>query len=71
MDAEVAAIQRRHQRGALLTASRATQFVLLAVLFLANRGRRLLPTTAAERELWTIWIGYLVAFIYGAQGRAL
>jgi hypothetical protein len=37
------------------------QFVAIALVFWYNRGRRLLPTSAAERELWTIWIGYIVA----------
>jgi len=34
----------------------------LGYLFWYHRGSRLLPTTAAERELWTIWIGYLLAY---------
>ena len=46
----------------LVFAARATQFVLLGVLFWYHRGSRLLPTTAAERELWTIWDGYLFAY---------
>jgi predicted Ser/Thr protein kinase len=46
----------------LIMAARFIQFALLAVLFLANRGKHLLPTTAAERELWTIWIGYFAAY---------
>ena len=32
--------------------------------FWYNRGRRLWPTTAAERELWTIWIGYLMCYFF-------
>lgn len=41
---------------------RAMQFVILAVLFWSNRGRHLLPTSAAERELWSIWIAYFLAY---------
>ena len=37
-------------------------FVCLGVLFWRNRGSRLLPTSAAERELWTIWIGYFTTY---------
>ncbi|MCI0642635.1 MAG: hypothetical protein L0Y70_26445 [Gemmataceae bacterium] len=37
---------------------RFVQFALLGLLFWYNRGSRLLPTSSAERELWTIWIGY-------------
>lgn len=46
----------------LVLAARASQFVVLAVLFWLHRGDRLLPTSAAERELWTIWIGYLASY---------
>ena len=38
------------------------QFVLLVMLFWYNRRAKLLPTNAAERELWTIWIGFFLAF---------
>jgi serine/threonine protein kinase len=48
----------------LIMVARASQFALIGLVFWRNRGRRLLPTTAAERELWTIWIGYLLS--YGA-----
>jgi serine/threonine protein kinase len=46
----------------MITAARFTQFVLLAILFLWHRGKQLLPTTAAERELWSIWIGYFATY---------
>lgn len=42
--------------------SRCTQFVLLGAVFYYNRGARLLPASPAERELWTIWIGYFLAY---------
>lgn len=45
-----------------ITTARAFQFVLLAFLFWYNRRSQLLPTTAAERELWTIWIGYFITY---------
>lgn len=38
------------------------QFLLLAFLFWHNRRSNLLPTTSAERELWSIWIGYFLAY---------
>jgi hypothetical protein len=41
---------------------RALEFVLGMLVFWVFRGRRLLPTSAAERQLWAIWIGYLIAF---------
>ena len=43
--------------------SRGCQFLAMAAAFWRNRGHRLLPTSAAERELWTIWLGYLGALI--------
>jgi serine/threonine protein kinase len=48
----------------LITAARALQFVLLGYLFWRNRGSRLLPQSAAERELWTIWIGYFTVYFF-------
>ncbi|HEX3315782.1 MAG TPA: protein kinase, partial [Gemmataceae bacterium] len=47
----------------IIFASRFLQFATLGVLFLYHRGRNIWPTTAAERELWSIWIGYF--FTYG------
>jgi len=44
-----------------VAAARACQFAALGIAFWCNRGRRLLPTSAVERELWTIWLGYLGA----------
>jgi eukaryotic-like serine/threonine-protein kinase len=46
----------------LITCARATQFLLLGLLFWSKRGSRLLPTSATERELWTIWIGYFISY---------
>jgi hypothetical protein len=46
-----------------IMASRLIQFVLIGLLFWRNRRQGLLPTSAAERELWTIWIGYLGAYV--------
>jgi eukaryotic-like serine/threonine-protein kinase len=46
-----------------VTIARGLQFVLLGALFFANRRNRLLPATSAERELWTIWIGYFLAYV--------
>ncbi|MCS7045116.1 MAG: serine/threonine protein kinase [Gemmataceae bacterium] len=47
-----------------IIAARFIQLAILLVLFLWHRGKRqLLPTTAAERELWTIWIGYFLAYL--------
>jgi tRNA A-37 threonylcarbamoyl transferase component Bud32 len=43
--------------------SRIGQFAILGVLFLYYRGSRtILATSAAERQLWSIWLGYLAAF---------
>jgi serine/threonine-protein kinase len=45
-----------------IMAARTLQFMLLACLFWYNRRSQLLPTSAAERELWTIWIGYFTSY---------
>jgi eukaryotic-like serine/threonine-protein kinase len=39
-------------------------FVFLAGLFWLNRRSQLLPRSAAERELWTIWIGYFATYFF-------
>jgi serine/threonine-protein kinase len=49
---------------AFINAARFLQFVTLAGLFFYHRRDRLLPTNAAERELWTIWIGYFVTYFF-------
>jgi hypothetical protein len=46
--------------------NRAAQLVLGVFLFWFYRGRRLLPSGSAERQLWSIWGGYLAAFVTGA-----
>src|SRR5262249_40838975 len=45
-----------------ITVAKSLQFVLIGAAFLRHRPGRLLPTSAAERQLWSIWIGYFVAF---------
>ncbi len=58
----VFAMIKTEQHWGLILAARMIQYVLLVVLFLWHRGgKHLLPTTAAERELWTIWVGYFLA----------
>ena len=39
----------------------ASQFLLMALPFWHYRSQRLLPRTIGERQLWSIWIGYLLA----------
>jgi serine/threonine protein kinase len=48
----------------LITAARVLQFALLGYLFWYNRRSQLLPTSASERELWTIWIGYFTTYFF-------
>jgi serine/threonine protein kinase len=40
---------------------RALQFVLMILVFWLNRSQRLLPSSSAERQLWAIWVGFLIA----------
>ena len=46
----------------LVLTAQSAQFMLLAYLFWRNRRARLLPSNAAERELWSIWIGFFLAY---------
>jgi serine/threonine protein kinase len=41
---------------------RGTQFLLMAVVFWHFRGHTFLPKTTAERQLWSIWLGYIIAY---------
>jgi hypothetical protein len=38
------------------------QFILMGGAFWRHRPGRLLPTSASERQLWSIWIGYFIAY---------
>jgi predicted Ser/Thr protein kinase len=42
---------------------RGVQFALMGLIFWMNRTHRLLPASTAERQLWTIWIGYIVGCV--------
>jgi serine/threonine protein kinase len=48
----------------LIMSARMGQFVAIGIVFWKNRRSQLLPTSPAERELWTIWIGYLAAYFF-------
>jgi serine/threonine protein kinase len=58
-----------HQPYPLIVATRAGQFVLLfGVLWLQRpRGRGLMPGTAAERLLWSVWLGYVAACFLASE----
>ena len=58
----VFAMTQTNQPRWLILASKAAQFVFIGLVFWRNRGSRLLPTSGPERELWTIWLGYLGAY---------
>ncbi len=42
-------------------AVRSVQFALMALIFWLNRSHQVMPASTAERQLWAIWLGYLVA----------
>jgi serine/threonine protein kinase len=55
--------QSLRPRYSLAWISRIGQFVLMGLLFVRYRGvRTVFPTSSAERQLWSIWLGYLMAF---------
>src|SRR5262249_38115913 len=49
--------------------SQGCQFTIIAAAFWRFRPRTILPTNAAERQLWSIWIGYLLAVGGGGLAR--
>jgi serine/threonine protein kinase len=50
----------------LLWIERLSQLLLMGLVFWRYRGHQLLPASTAERQLWSIWLGYLVAFTVSA-----
>jgi serine/threonine-protein kinase len=58
-----------HQPYPLIAVARAGQFVLLALALWLQRpaGRGLLPGTAAERLLWSVWLGYILACFLASE----
>src|SRR5207244_8794604 len=42
---------------------RALEFICIGLVFWRHRRHNLWPTSGAERQLWTIWIGYLAATV--------
>ncbi len=47
-----------------ITVARFLQFFIIGLVFWYNRRSQLLPTSAAERELWSIWIGYFATYFF-------
>ncbi|HVS37565.1 MAG TPA: serine/threonine-protein kinase [Gemmataceae bacterium] len=41
----------------------AVEFLLIGVVFALHRRKSLLSSTTAERQLWSVWIGYIVASV--------
>jgi hypothetical protein len=50
----------------LLWIERSSQLLLMGLVFWRYRRHQLLPASMAERQLWSIWLGYLVAFTVSA-----
>jgi serine/threonine protein kinase len=50
----------------LLWVERSSQLLLMGLVFWRYRRHQLMPASTAERQLWSIWLGYLVAFTVSA-----
>ena len=48
---------------AWVSVCQAVQFALIGVVFWCYRGRALATSTTAERQLWSVWIGYIAASV--------
>jgi hypothetical protein len=46
-----------------VVACQAVEFLLIGVVFALYRRKSLLPSTTAERQLWSVWIGYIVGSV--------
>jgi hypothetical protein len=56
-------MEARLEPGVVFLLVRVLQFALMGVIFWRNRSRQLLPASTAERQLWSIWIGYLIGCV--------
>jgi serine/threonine protein kinase len=59
----VFALSQLEQPWWTIVIARSLQFIGMGVAFWYNRGLRILPTSGPERELWTIWVGYLITLM--------
>jgi hypothetical protein len=50
-----------HQPVPLVVATKVLQFILMGIVFWRYRPQGLMPATTAERQMWSVWIGYLAA----------
>ena len=57
------ALIEAHEPSIVFLLVRSLQFGLMGIVFWRNRTRRLLPASTAERQLWSIWIGYLIGCV--------
>jgi predicted Ser/Thr protein kinase len=48
---------------AWLTLTHLVKFGLLGLVFWRNRRQGIMPTTTAERQMWSLWAGFLVACV--------
>jgi hypothetical protein len=47
----------------IVAANQGLQFVLMGIVFWRYRPQGMMPSTTAERQLWSVWIGYIVASV--------
>jgi hypothetical protein len=56
----------------LIVGLHAVQFALMLLVLWRYRPKGLMPTSAAERQLWSLWVGYvLTCFLVSTQMRAM
>jgi serine/threonine-protein kinase len=44
-------------------ASRTVQFIFMGLVFARHRLRKLLPASAVERQMWTVWVSFLIGCV--------
>ncbi len=66
-EAAVTAVVLTDQPLALLPATQLGRLVALGVLLRRYRPAGLMPASAAERQMWAVWGGYVAACLVGAQ----
>ncbi len=59
----IAMLMQAQEPTSVFLVVRTLQFVAMGAIFWRNRSRQLLPASTAERQLWSIWIGYFIGCV--------
>lgn len=56
-------LMARHEAASFIALTQLAQFCFMGLVFWRYRKQGMLPTTPAERQLWSVWVGYIATSI--------